>query len=492
MLQPDAGTVSACPGDLALRRHLVSSLQMHTRPLPHTRVHRRIGVALMLSIAAALPARADKPATLPDGLWRSRGYGIVLEVRGPSVRAWDVTPVSCIERADTALAFKSPESVAVFPGGRAFSVQTRDLITNFTYDRLDALPPQCSEPAQADANDPVRNFEVLWHAFKQDYAFFRERGVDWDRQYAVFRPMVRPDMSQDELFEVLDAMLAPLDDRHVMLIGPDGRMGNSDWGPVLQPIADAFAAQSSVRDFGKFWRSRLWPYHEATVRKYLGASARKYGPNVVAGRAAPDIGYLFIASMYGYAEGDTATNRAAAVTALNGAFEYLEGVRGLIVDLRLNTGGDDAIALEIAGRLTQVPRPAFTKRARNGDGLTEPQPFTVTPSAEHGFSAPVVVLISNVTTSAAENLAMILKTFPHVVLVGERTASVHSDTLPKRLPNGWTVTISNEIFENSDGIVYEGIGVPPSVEAPYFTPDALAGTLDQGMETALKLLRTQK
>jgi hypothetical protein len=140
MLQPDAGTVSACPGDLALRRHLVSSLQMHTRPLPHTRVHRRIGVALMLSIAAALPARADKPATLPDGLWRSRGYGIVLEVRGPSVRAWDVTPVSCIERADTALAFRSPESVAVFPGGRAFSVQTRDLITNFTYDWLVCRP----------------------------------------------------------------------------------------------------------------------------------------------------------------------------------------------------------------------------------------------------------------------------------------------------------------------------------------------------------------
>src|SRR5690606_19135606 len=134
MLQPDHRRSPPFSGDRALRRHLIQSLETKTRSLPDTRV-RRIGVALMLSIVAALPVRAAEPATLPDGLWRSRGYGIVLEVRRPDVRAWDVTPVSCIERPDTALAFESPESVIVSAAGRTFSVRTRDLITDFTYDR---------------------------------------------------------------------------------------------------------------------------------------------------------------------------------------------------------------------------------------------------------------------------------------------------------------------------------------------------------------------
>jgi C-terminal processing protease CtpA/Prc len=73
-------------------------------------------------------------------------------------------------------------------------------------------------------------------------------------------------------------------------------------------------------------------------------------------------------------------------------------------------------------------------------------------------------------------------------MVGERTASVHSDVLEKTLPNGWSVTLSNEVFENSDGIVYEAKGVPPAVEAAFFTPSLIAGGPDPGVEAALQLL----
>ena len=440
-------------------------------------------------MAPTMPAtQVANDIALPEGIWRSRGYGIVLEVAPSGLRAWDVTPVSCLERQDAQHLFEHVTRIEQTADGRRFTLHRRDSITRYGYERIDRLPSCCASGLQR-TDDPELNFEVLWHAFNQDYAFFRERGIDWDRQYAVFRPLVRPDTGPDELFGILSDLLAPLDDRHVKLWG-NGRMFNSGWGPVLQPIVDAFHAQGEVEDFGAFWRSRLWPYHDATVSRYLGATAREFGRNVTAGRVGRNIGYLFVARMWGYAESedDRLANQAAAARDLDDAFEYLRGVEKMIIDLRLNGGGDDAIVLDIAGRFTDVARPAFSKAARDGDRLTDAQRFEANPTGPYAFTGPAAVLVSNVTVSAGENLAMVLKTFPNVVLIGERTASVHSDVLMKTLPNGWTVTISNEVFENSDGIVYEGVGVPPAIVAGYFQPSQLEGGPDAGMEAALHLL----
>lgn len=434
----------------------------------------------------AEPTAIDR---LPDGNWLCRGYGILVEAAAGAVRAWDISPAGRIERPDAGRLFQNLTRIALSDDGRQLLVRRADSITAYAYERLGGAP---NYPLiAAGTHDPVVNFEVLWHAFNQDYGFFAERGVDWRRQYEIFRPQVTAQTTPAALFDLLSQMLDPLDDRHVRLVG-DGRFANSGWGPVLQPIVDDFHAQSEVKDFTAFWRGRLWPFHEATVARHLGGSARAFGPNIVAGRIGPDVGYLFVARMYGYVdpEDDVLANRSAAVAALDEAFQHLRGVKRMVLDLRLNGGGDDGIVLELAGRFTSATRPGFRKwpgPLRRG----EAQDFAVHPTGDAPFEGPLAVLISNVTVSAGENLAMILKTFPNTILIGERTASVHSDILPKTLPNGWTVTISNEIFENSDGVVYEAKGVPPALEAPYFRPALLAGGPDPGIEAALRLLDRQ-
>ena len=53
-------------------------------------------------------------------------------------------------------------------------------------------------------SDPVENFERLWQAFEQHYAFFGVRGVDWNKQYDTYRPLVNGNSSDEELTRVLD------------------------------------------------------------------------------------------------------------------------------------------------------------------------------------------------------------------------------------------------------------------------------------------------
>ena len=65
--------------------------------------------------------------------------------------------------------------------------------------------------------DPEENFETLWTTFYNRYPFFDIRGVDWQEQYDRYRPEVTAETTDDELFDILCGLLAPLNDGHVNL-----------------------------------------------------------------------------------------------------------------------------------------------------------------------------------------------------------------------------------------------------------------------------------
>ena len=65
--------------------------------------------------------------------------------------------------------------------------------------------------------DPEKNFEEFWQTFNHRYPFFEVRNVDWKKQYETYRATVTSETGDDELFEILCRMLAPLNDGHVNL-----------------------------------------------------------------------------------------------------------------------------------------------------------------------------------------------------------------------------------------------------------------------------------
>jgi C-terminal processing protease CtpA/Prc len=161
-------------------------------------------------------------------------------------------------------------------------------------------------------------------------------------------------------------------------------------------------------------------------------------------------------------------------------------MRGLVIDLRLNSGGDDALALQVAGRLTDRPYPAFTKEARNDPqdaGKHGPaQQAAVTPATGARYSGPVWLLTSDSTLSAGETFieAMMGRT-PAPVRIGATTQGVFSDDMSRKLPNGWTFTLGNEEYTASDGHNYEGEGIPPTIPTPVLTQ----AEIDNGQDSAL-------
>lgn len=64
------------------------------------------------------------------------------------------------------------------------------------------------------ANDPVGNFEQLWKIIDERYCFLEEKGIDWDAVHDKYGKLVKPGISDDDLFDILSQMLYELKDGH--------------------------------------------------------------------------------------------------------------------------------------------------------------------------------------------------------------------------------------------------------------------------------------
>lgn len=55
----------------------------------------------------------------------------------------------------------------------------------------------------------------------------------------------------------------------------------------------------------------------------------------------------------------------------------------------------------------------------------------------------------------------------NITRIGSNTEGIFSDILEKKLPNDWTLNLSNEIYQDINGTCYESIGVPPDKKIEY-------------------------
>jgi C-terminal processing protease CtpA/Prc len=206
------------------------------------------------------------------------------------------------------------------------------------------------------------------------------------------------------------------------------------------------------------------------------------------------IGYLRILSFQDYTEEKSAEGNLHALdAALDEVFDHSQRLTGLIVDIRINGGGSDRLAIVLASRLAREKYLAYSKVIRNNlDGplhFTEPQPIWVVPGARPGFKGKVVLLAGADTVSAGETFTMALMgRRPAVIHVGDDTQGVFSDELRRTLPNGWCFSLPNEVFLTERGKAFDAVGVPPSIRVSVFSGEDLREGRDAALDKALEIL----
>ena len=205
-----------------------------------------------------------------------------------------------------------------------------------------------------------------------------------------------------------------------------------------------------------------------------------FAPSVQSGLKNADVGYLQITHF----QDSTPQEVDEAFAALTKA-----GMKGLILDLRGNSGGMVDAAIEVARRFLASGVIASTE-------CYDPKLSTVfharNPAA---WTLPLIVLVDGDTASAAEVLAGALKDNNRARLVGQPTFGKGSSQGLIRLPDalggvptgGLRLTIAR--FFSPKGLPYAGIGVSPDLLMEPFKPDGM--NADTHIEAARADLQRQ-
>ncbi|GAA1551056.1 S41 family peptidase [Actinomadura kijaniata] len=440
-----------------------------------------VAASLVLLAAPAVPAPAET-ARPPGGVWRTAAYGQVAVVDGARLRLYQTTSISCLPGGElrsagpdgsggVRFAADDGAEMVLRPGPRGGLVLTvPGSVGRVDLRRLPSLPDRCTRPMP---KDPRTVFDVFWTTFAEHYPFFAARGVDWNALRARHRPRVTRHTSPDRLFTILSDMIRPLGDAHTGVADPVGGRSFAGRRPGTRRHDDAF-------------RARV----DKAVLRNVGVPLRTWADGRVGYADLPRrLGYLRVTAFTGYAGANAvyAEQRAELDRALDAVLtrDRVRALRGLIIDVRYNGGGHDALGVRIASRLTDRPYVAYRKRAPG----TAFQTVRVRPSDRPRYTGPVAVLTSDLSVSAAETFTLGLtgrSPAPH--RVGATTQGVFSDVLVRALPNGWILALGNEDYRSAGGVSHEGRGVPPTVRAPVFTDAELAAGRDSALARARALL----
>jgi carboxyl-terminal processing protease len=440
-----------------------------------------LSVSLLALAGCETSLKARPVADLPPGvagIWQSNGYGYVLDASDEYPRLFHHTPDFCIEDAETAAIlshYLTPDNLVYDSEGQAiyFSAALEDYAIE-----LRSIPKRPQTCGLELASDPLTVFDSFASYMSTHYAFFDLYRVDWEVAVAEARRKVSTRSTDAELFDVLSDLIRPLKDGHLELTaeikGKEMRFepGQSSVGDALDRIS-----MREGKDKEDLTNKLMQQYWMTGIRKeILGGDGEMAANNMIQfGIISNDIGYVAIAVEAGYAEkgeGFEADDLAVLDATLDKAIElFNEGAaKSVIIDLSVNFGGYDFISRAIAERFAVQPSLAYTKLAADST-LQDPYPISITPYSGARYTGPVVLVTSNVTVSAGEMLTMALRTQPNVTHVGEATRGALSDVLEKRLPNGWRLELSNEVYQDHTGKFWEGRGIPPHVPLQIFNPD---------------------
>jgi hypothetical protein len=327
--------------------------------------------------------------------------------------------------------------------------------------------------------DPEKNFESLWQTFHNRYPFFELRNVDWKKQYDIYRPKVTTKTSADELFDIFCEMLDPLDDGHVELEAkPSGDRKRRYFSPEKKPRFHREFAKREIKQlfktsgktlvghgFGKPAETEAWMLHYCRSREF---------------------GYIRILELEG-------VKKRRLTAALEKIADDFKALKGMIIDIRDNPGGEDSIAITIISRFCDRKRVAFHRKTKIGPGeddFTPLKTWYLEPQGNVRFTGPIVLLTCDSVFSGGEAFALAIKQLPHVTIIGDHTNGIFSYQLEKKLPNGWEYCLSYQVYFSADMVCYEGNGVPADIELFNKKADIENG-IDPLITRALELLKSK-
>jgi carboxyl-terminal processing protease len=364
-------------------------------------------------------------------------------------------------------------------------------------------------------------FETVWKDIDEHYYDPKFGGVNWQEIHERYLPLVQAAKDDRDFYAIVDRMTAELHDAHtrfsspeqwanrkkhqgvsvgfragyvedkvvVLDVFPESNAGHAGVEPGMivtsldgQPIADRLAESATnvlpsstervtkLRILSNAFAGTSETPFEAGLQRADGTVFEvKFARQTLT--SEPRVMAAKLSSGFGYIRFDEFS--PSLVKDFKTAVKNLRATPGLILDLRRNRGGVGA-TLEAMARLffdsktlfeRRMSRKQVTASERDGHHAEEKQVFLGTRGAQI-YSAPVVILVSEYSASAAEVFAAGMQDSGRAKLVGSPSCGcVLGITHDRVMKGGGVLEISEVLWFSPKDRKLEGEGVIPDRQA---------------------------
>ncbi|MFK7984108.1 MAG: S41 family peptidase [Saprospiraceae bacterium] len=292
--------------------------------------------------------------------------------------------------------------------------------------------------AGPNGNNQEEVFDEFWNTFNEKYAMFEFKDVDWQAEYDRTRPTITASTSDDELFEIMGTMVQSLRDGHSDLADLDRDTFKSfnilKGAPVNFDIdiLGTYLNRIKTEDFQFFQDDNSF---YATLEG--------------------NIGYVLLPTF----------NTNIPERTIDSILIHFKDTKGLILDVRMNTGGLPDLATRLAAHFTDKEVATGFERFKIGPGENEfkDSPASNIPSRGEIYTKPVMVLTNGLCYSATTTLIYQTNPLDHVKFIGSRTGGGSGSVADGFLSNGWRYSLSVSEFIDHEGRHLDD-GFDPDIE----------------------------
>jgi len=310
---------------------------------------------------------------------------------------------------------------------------------------------------------------------KEKYGMLEFKQVDVDKLVDSLTPFVYDEMTDDSLLGVLNVFVQHLKDGHTNLQVPEMT------GKVVQYKGyDFISSFETGFDFGIMIDNYIGVNVAPGIKVLKSETDDQPLPRLVYGflPQSNEIAYLWIPSF----------NVAITDEELETVFASFQSAKGLIVDVRQNTGGDPILATKVASYLTNGQVNIGYENFKTGPGASDfvQSPAVLKPAtSESKFLKPVVVCTDRYVYSAGTTFCYSVSPMPNVRFVGQRTGGGSGSVGSGYLTNGWIWNMSISEFigvDDAGNDMHLDNGFEPDIPVAL---DVLDKTKDEVLERAL-------
>jgi carboxyl-terminal processing protease len=346
-------------------------------------------------------------------------------------------------------------------------------------------------------------FDAFWNGMNTNYVYWDIDTTDWDDMYTRYKPVFAQLNLQDNndlqrSVGYFRQMTDGLIDNHLTI----NFIPNSIINSSVVPAMDRKTKDSNFH--------RPFPY--LSIDSLYFDKGYRYGAYFTSANQRVDAAcatlsnkiLYFTCSQFALQEAYQSTNSNGVKTVLQYLFDQLQNlppnIKGLIIDVRNNHGGDLVDLNFLVGRLIDKPLHFGYTKYKSGNGRLAYTPWvdaTVIPqTGAKAIQVPIIVMADNYSISMAETVAMAIKILPNSTFVGETTwgatgsitDNVVYDDGQFTVPDFLSVYTSSAAFRYINGKIYEGKGFPPDIPIP-FNLSALNSGKDVQLEAAINLIK---